>query len=71
MSDNVNTGSNSSAQVKVIRLSEFVLSTVAKRRLPGPGPVDKPWTRPPTVLMKLDIEGRIVNDEVVICLAHS
>ena len=69
VSDNVNTGSNSSAQVKVVRLSEFVLSTVAKRRLPGP--LDKPWTRPPTVLMKLDIEGRIVNDEVVICLAHS
>ena len=55
--------------MKVIRLSEFVLSTVAKRRLPWH--VDKPWTRSPTVLMKLDIEGRIVYNEVVICLPFS
>ena len=47
---------SSTSTVNVLRLSEFVLSTVAKRRLPQE-PANKPWTRPPTVVMKLDIEG--------------
>ena len=53
VSDNTNIGENSTATVAVIRLSKFVLDVVAKRNLPKA----LKWTRPPTVLMKLDIEG--------------
>ena len=55
MSDNVNTEDNSNTTVNVLRLSKFVLETVAMRELPMVK--DKPWTRKPTVLMKMDIEG--------------
>ena len=55
MSDNTNTEENSTTTVSVLRLSKFVLDTVATRELPKAE--DKPWTRQPTVLMKLDIEG--------------
>ena len=55
MSDNVNTKKNSTATVNVLHLSEFVLQFVARRKLPKA--IDKPWSRQPTVLMKLDIEG--------------
>ena len=55
MSDNVNTEDNSNTTVNVLRLSKFVLETVATRELPTVN--DKPWTRKPTVLMKMDIEG--------------
>ena len=41
--------------MNVLRLSKFVLETVALRELPKA--MNKPWTRKPTVLMKLDIEG--------------
>ena len=53
VSDNNNIMKNTTAAIKVIRLSEFVLNVVAKRLLPNV--VNR--TRPPTVLMKLDIEG--------------
>ena len=55
VSDNVNTEDNSNTRVNVLRLSKFVLETVATRELPMVK--DKPWTRKPTVLMKMDIEG--------------
>ena len=55
MSDNTNTEENSTTTVSVLRLSKFVLDTVATRELPKAD--EKPWTRRPTVLMKLDIEG--------------
>ena len=53
VSDNNNVGENSTATVAVLRLSKFVLDVVAKRDLPKA----LKWTRPPTVVMKLDIEG--------------
>ena len=53
VSENTNIGKNSMATVAVLRLSKFVLDVVAKRDLPKA----LKWTRPPTVLMKLDIEG--------------
>ena len=53
VSDNTNIVENSTATVAVLRLSKFVLDVVAKRILPKA----LKWTRPPTVLMKLDIEG--------------
>ena len=53
VSENTNIGKNSTATVAVLRLSKFVLDVVAKRDLPKA----LKWTRPPTVLMKLDIEG--------------
>ena len=59
VSDNVNTKKNSTATVKVLHLSEFVLQVVARRKLPKA--IDKPWSRQPTVLMKLDIEGDTGN----------
>ena len=43
----------STAMVNVIRLSEFILSTVAKRRLP-----ESSFSKAPTVVMKMDIEGK-------------
>ena len=47
-----------SVSVKVMRLSEFILDAVANRKIPQmSGTV--PWKRPPTVLMKLDIEGTV------------
>ena len=55
MSDNTNTEVNSTTTVNVLRLSKFVLDSVATRELPKA--VSRPWTRQPTVLMKLDIEG--------------
>ena len=56
VSDNTNTEENSTTTVNVLRLSEFILDTVATRELPK-AENNKPWTREPTVLMKLDIEG--------------
>ena len=58
MSDNINADDNSKPRVNVLRLSKFVLESVAMRELPKI--MNKPWTREPKVLMKLDIEG--VND---------
>ena len=55
VSDNINAGDNSNTTVNVLHLSKFVLETVATRQLPTVK--DKPWTREPTVLMKMDIEG--------------
>ena len=55
VSDNTNTEDKSNTTVNVLRLSKFVLETVAVRELPKA--MNKPWTRKPTVLMKLDIEG--------------
>ena len=55
MSDNINTEDDSNTTVNVLRLSKFVLETVATRELPKVK--DKPWSREPTVLMKMDIEG--------------
>ena len=55
MSDNTNTEENSTITVNVLRLSKFILDTVATRELPKAE--NMPWTRDPTVLMKLDIEG--------------
>ena len=55
MSDNTNTEENSTTTVNVLRLSKFILDTVATRELPKTQ--NMPWTRDPTVLMKLDIEG--------------
>ena len=46
-------GKNSTVTVDVLRLSKFVLDVVAKRDLPKA----LKFLRPPTVLMKLDIEG--------------
>ena len=56
VSDNTNIVENSTATVAVLRLSTFVQDVVAKRILPKDSAKVK-WTRPPTVLMKLDIEG--------------
>merc|ERR1719186_718654 len=39
--------------VKVVRLAEFILEVVKKRRLP-----ESAKTTPPQVIMKLDIEGK-------------
>ena len=61
MSDNTNTEDKSTISVNVLRLSQFVLDTVATRELPEPEG-NKPWTRKPTVLMKLDIEGGRAQD---------
>ena len=55
MSDNINAGDNSNTTVNVLHLSKFPIETVATRELPTVK--DKPWTREPTVLMKMDIEG--------------
>ena len=53
--DNTNTEDHSNTTVNVLHLSKYVLDTVAKRELPKAK--NKAWTRGPTVLMKLDIEG--------------
>ena len=53
--DNINTEEKPKTTVNVLRLSKFVLETVAVRELPKA--TTKPWTKKPTVLMKLDIEG--------------
>ena len=45
--------SKSTAMVNVIRLSKFILSIVAKRRLP-----EAAFSKAPTVVMKMDIEGK-------------
>ena len=58
VNDNTNTEDDSNITVNVLHLSKYVLDTVAKRELPKAK--NKTWTREPTVLMKLDIEG--VND---------
>ena len=55
MSDNINADDNSKPRVNVLRLSKFILDTVATRKLPMVK--NKSWTREPTVLMKMDIEG--------------
>ena len=55
VSDNTNTNKNSTTIVSVLHLSKFVLEYVATRKLPKAEA--KPWTRQPTVLMKMDIEG--------------
>ena len=47
-----------SVSVKVMRLSEFILDAVANRKIPQNSEME-PWKRPPTVLMKLDIEGTV------------
>ena len=55
VSDNINAEDNSKTRVNVLRLSKFILDTVATRKLPMVN--NKSWTREPTVLMKMDIEG--------------
>ena len=55
VSDNVNIEDKSNTRVNVLRLSKFILDTVATRELPMVK--NKSWTREPTVLMKMDIEG--------------
>ena len=55
MSDNINADDNSKPRVNVLHLSKFILETVATRELPMVK--NKSWTREPTVLMKMDIEG--------------
>ena len=57
MSDNINADDNSKPRVNVLHLSKFILETVATRELPMVK--EKSWTREPTVLMKMDIEGKI------------
>ena len=48
--------------VRVTRLSEFILDAVATRKVP-PKSGTEMWKRPPTVLMKLDIEGTVYRVE--------
>lgn len=46
------------ANVTLMRLSQFVLDVVARRKIPI---FHMPGIQPPSVVMKLDIEGKLHN----------